>query len=141
LWETPSVMCQSASSDSNRGFSLIETMAAIFVLAIALFAVLSVNAYTLRLNSSNQQHQTANSIASTQLAVVESILKSDFHVDSEAINTPLFQSTDFPEFTFIIQDQGYEDPGRNLRAVAVTVFWDGTGGQKTYELSTTFYNY
>lgn len=125
----------------SQGFSLVEVMAALFVLSVAVFAVLSVNAYTLRLNTSQQQLQTANSIASSQLAVVESVLKSDFHASTEAISTPLLQSRDFPEFSFAIIDEGYEDPGQNLRAVTVVVYWDGKGGERDYELSTTFYNY
>ena len=116
-------------------------MAAVFVLSVALFAVLSVNAYTLRLNSHHQELQTANSIASSQLSIVESVLKTDFHAAPEAVNTPLLQSRDFPEFSFAIQDNGYEDPTQNLRAVTVYVVWDGQGETKEYELSTTFYNY
>jgi prepilin-type N-terminal cleavage/methylation domain-containing protein len=133
-------MFQSANS-KNRGFNLVETMAAVFILAVALFAVLSVNAYTLRLNASNQRHQTANSIASTQLSIAESILKADFHVPASSIETPLFDSADFPDFSFRIRDLGYEDAARNLRAVAVEVYWEEKKVQKNYVLSATFYNY
>lgn len=110
-------------------------------LTIAIFAVISVNTYTLRASQGNRNRQTANLLASTELSLVESVLKVDFHAPASSIETPLLDSTQFPTFQFVVEDLGYEDPTQNLRGVQTRVFWYEDGVQRSYELATTFYNY
>ena len=141
-----------SANSSKRGFSLVETMAAVFVLTVAIFAVFSVNAFTLKQSLNNKNHQTANTIASAQLEAVETVLKTDFHCSKESLEVVSPNETDpakqlvaspvgHPEFIFQVQDFGYEGTDQNLRTVNVIVAWDEKGVGKTYELQTTFYNY
>lgn len=118
-------------------------MAAIFVLVIAIFGVLSVNTFSLRQALQNQNYQIANEIASTQLGLVESLLRRNFHANSSVIETSQdYEVIDRPGFSFAIKDLGYEDsPANNLRAVVVVVTWKEKEVEKSYELETTFYNY
>lgn len=111
------------------------------VLLIGIFAIVSVNAYTLRATTGNRNRHIANMIASTELALVESVLKVNFHTPPANINTPRLKSTQFPDFDFVVEDLGYEDPTNLLRAVRSRVFWSEDGVEKTYVLETTFYNY
>ncbi|MCA9779517.1 MAG: hypothetical protein KC800_22470, partial [Candidatus Eremiobacteraeota bacterium] len=116
-------------------------MGAAVILTLALFAVISVNAYILKSTVTSEKQQIANTIACNQLAVVESILKVNFHAPPEDIGTSVLQSTQFPDFSFQINDLGYEDPQQTLRAVSVQVYWQEKGVQRDYELATTFYGY
>ena len=116
-------------------------MVAMMVLLIGIFAIVSVNAYTLRATTGNRNRHIANMIASTELALTESVLKVNFHTPAENINTPRLKSTQFPDFDFVVEDLGYEDPTNMLRAVRSRVFWSEDGVEKTYVLETTFYNY
>lgn len=111
-------------------------------ITIAIFAVISVNAYTMRATHGNKSRQVANIIAATQLSLVESVLKVDFHAPTTSIATPLMNSTQFPTYQFVVEDLGYEDAGTQmLRGVRTRVFWTEGGMPKSYELATTFYNY
>ncbi len=116
-------------------------MAAMVVLALALFAVLSVHVYTLRSTTNNEMQHVANTIACEQMSLVESILKLNFRAPAENIQTPVLQSLQFPEFRFQVFDLGFEDAGQSLRAVAVRVNWNEGGIEHSYELSCTFYDY
>lgn len=129
------------SRSPRRGFNLTETLVAMMVLAIAIFGVVSVNAYTLRATKANKNRQIANMIACTQMALVESVLKINFHTPEGNINTPRLRSNQFPDFTFVVEDLGYEDPTQTLRGARTRVFWDEEGVDRTYVLETTFYNY
>jgi Tfp pilus assembly protein PilV len=125
----------------RRGFSLVEVMGAVVILTLALFAVISVNAYILKSTVGSENRQIANTIACNQLAVVESILKVNFRAPSADIATPVLQSSQFPKFSFRINDLGYEDPQQTLRAVSVQVQWEEKGENRVYEIDTTFYGY
>ncbi len=131
-------MCRSASSE---GFTLTETMVAMVVLTLALFAVISVNAYTLTATQGNQNRQIANQLACSQMALAESLLKINFHAPPFDINTPRMTSTQFPTFDYVVEDLGYEDTGRTLRAIRIRVFWQEKGVPRDYALASTFYNY
>ncbi len=117
-------------------------MGAVVILTLALFAVISVNSYILKATVGSEKQQIANTIACNQLAVVDSILKINFHAPTEDIGTPVLQSSQFPGFSYRINDLLFEDPGQDtLRAVSVQVFWEEKGVQRDYELATTFYGY
>lgn len=134
-------MFLSANSRSKRGFNLAEVMVGMIFLTIAIFAVMSVNVYTTRASQGNRNRQTANILAATELSMAESILRVSFHIPAANINTPRLTSTKYPIFDFVVEDLGYEDPGQNLRGIRTRVFWMEDGVQRTYELSTTVYNY
>lgn len=125
----------------SRGVSLAETLIAMVVLSIAVFAVLSVNSYCLRAASTNKNYQIANLLATTELGLAESVLKINFFAPDADIATPKIASNQFPGFSFIVDDVKFEDPARNLRHVRVRVFWLERGVERQYALSTTFYNY
>lgn len=116
-------------------------MVAMVFLTLAIFAVLSVNTYTVRASQGNRNRQTANLLASAQLATAESLLKINFHIPASDINTPRLSSTQYPGFDFVVEDLGYEDAAQNLRAIRSRVFWTEDGVQRSYELSTTLYDY
>ncbi|MFA5505306.1 MAG: hypothetical protein WC314_03875 [Vulcanimicrobiota bacterium] len=130
------------------GFNLVEVMGAGVILTLALFAVISVNSYILKSTVAGEKRQIANTIACSQLAVVESILKVNFHAPTSDIGTEVLQSPEFPDFFFRINDLGFEDDSLGsetvrptLRAVLVEVFWEEKGEVRSYELETTFYGY
>jgi hypothetical protein len=126
----------------ERGISLGETLVAMAILVIAVFAALSVNTYCLRAAQGNRNRQIANMLASTEMALVESVLKVNFHAPDSDILTPKIRSSQYPNFTFLVDDVYYEDPGfENLRHVRVRVFWEEKGVDRQYALSTTFYDY
>ena len=116
-------------------------MAALIILTLALFSIISVNAYVLRATSNNENQTIANTIACGQLSIVESILKVDFKVPASSITTPVFKSLQHPEFLFQISDLGFEDPDQLLRRVRVDVHWKEKEMVHKYALETSFYNY
>jgi hypothetical protein len=127
---------------SARAYSLAEVLVAMFFLIISIFAVISVNTYAAKASRANHNREVANQLAVSQMSVVGSILKVDFHCPPANIETPLIQSTMYPNFRFVVEDFDYEDPNtRSLRPIRVRVFWDEEGSPRNYELTTTFYNY
>lgn len=124
-----------------RGFTLAECMASLLILTLALFAVMSVNAMTLRQTAYNEDAQTANTIACSQMAIAESILKVNFRANSGDINTGTMQSVTFPKFTYQIVDGGFLDSQKKLRAIAVAVYWTDKGTNRNFQLDTVFYDY
>ncbi len=137
------------SWSSSRAYSLAEVLVSMFMLTISIFAVISVNTFTAKASRTNHNREIANQLAVSQMAVVGSILKVDFHCPPESIETPMIQSTMYPNFTFVVDSYinedtktVYEDPNtRSLRPVRIRVFWNEEGRPQTYALSTTFYNY
>lgn len=125
----------------NRGISLGETLVALVILTIAVFAALSVNTYCLKAAQGNRNRQIANILASTEMALVEYVLKVNFHAPDSDVMTPRIRSNQYPNFDFLVDDVKYEDAGQNLRHVRVRFFWDEKGVEREYALATTFYNY
>lgn len=126
----------------SLGFSLAELMAAMVILTVALFAVISVNASTLRQTRYNERLQTANTIATMQMAIAESVLRMNFQCTSGLIDTPVMASKEFDTFFYQIKDQGFV-PGSNqkLRSISVGVLWKEGGIDRRFQLDTTFYDY
>lgn len=116
-------------------------MAAMLFLTIALFGLMGVNVYTSHATLSNRNRQIANLVASNQLAVADSILRVNFHISSDHINTPRMTSVQYPQFDFVLEDLGFEDAGQRLRGVRSRVFWTEDGMVRSYALATTFYDY
>lgn len=117
-------------------------MAAVVVLTLALFAVMSVNAMTLRQTRYNESMQTANTIATSQLAIVESILKVNFRADPDDIGTGWMQSVTFPDFLYRIVDGGFvAGSNQQLRSVTVVVAWKENDTDRNFQLGTIFYDY
>jgi hypothetical protein len=117
-------------------------MAAVVVLTLALFAVMSVNAMTLRQTRYNESLQTANTIATSQLAIAESVLKVNFRADTNDIGTGWMQSVTFPDFKYRIVDGGFvAGSNQRLRSLTVVVAWMENGTNRDFQLSTIFYDY
>ncbi len=117
-------------------------MAAMVILSLGIFALMSVNAMTLRQASYNENAQTAHTIATGQLALVEGILKINFRAAKSDLETDLMRSVTFPDFLYIIKDGGFvEGSGQSLRTIHVGVYWTEKGVERKHELETTFYDY
>lgn len=124
------------------GFSLAEVMASILVLTLTVFAVLGVNAITLRQTRYNEGLQTASSIAASTMSLVESVLKVDFKTDPSNISTQVLESPDFKGFKFQVVDGGFvSGSDQKLRTVSVGVSWTDEGIDRRYQIDTTFYDY
>ena len=119
------------------GFNLAEVLVALLFLTLALFALISVNIYSMRAAQGNRGRQLANLVATTELGEVEAHLKVDFH---QPIAQSVQASPQFPGYRYAIQDLGYENPTHSLRRVQVVVQWDEKGA-RSYELAATFYHY
>lgn len=119
------------------GFNLAEVLVAILFLTLALFALISVNVYSLRATQSNRGRQLANLIATTELGEVEARLKVDFH---RAVAAPVHPSSQFAGYRLEVRDLGYENAARSLRRVQVLVYWEEKGA-RSYDLAATFYHY
>lgn len=109
-----------SSKSGNRGFSLAELMAAMVILSLGIFALLSVNAMTLRQASYNENAQTAHTIATGQLALVEGILKINFRAATTDLQTTPMQSVTFPDFFYIVRDGGFDNQRASEKAAANT---------------------
>ena len=116
-------------------------MVAMIFLTIAAFAILSVNVYTTHATQLNRNREIANRLAATELSLAESILRINFHIPAANINTSRMSSNQYPGFDFVVEDLGFEDADQHLRAIRCRVFWKEDRISRTYQLSTTLYDY
>ncbi|MGE0492342.1 MAG: prepilin-type N-terminal cleavage/methylation domain-containing protein [Vulcanimicrobiota bacterium] len=109
----------------KRGFTLSEVMVAIMLISIALLALVSMQAHTLRSEGMTQQRHQASVIAGSYLAQAEASLESDFDRD---VSKPR-QTADDPDFEVEVNQQPLEP---DLQAVTVRVLWREKQGWMDY---------
>lgn len=100
-------------------------MVAIMLVSIALLALVSMQAHTLRSEGMTQQRQQASVIAGSYLARAEASLESDFDSD---VSKPR-QTADDPAFEVEVSQQTLEP---DLQAVTVRVLWREKQGWMDY---------
>lgn len=100
-------------------------MVAIMLISIALLALVSMQAHTLRSEGMTQQRHQASVIAGSYLAQAEASLESDFDRD---VSKPR-QTADDPDFEVEVNQQPLEP---DLQAVTVRVLWREKQGWMDY---------
>lgn len=131
------VCCVSARFTGRRsGLSLFEVMVAIAVFAIAVLALISVQAFALRSQVKAQQHQQATILAVSLMAEAEARVKTDFGAMLETPSTPLMETENLPEgYTYTAQ-QSFETA--DVQRITLKVRWTDGNGPQEYELWTKF---
>lgn len=118
------------------GLSLAEVIVAIGIFAVAVLALISVRAYSLRAQVKAQQHQQATALAISLMAEAEARVKTDFEAALETATHPLMRDEDLPEGYSYEATQTYTNP--DLQTVTLKVRWTDRNGRQEYELWTKF---
>ncbi len=115
---------------SRRGFSLAEVMAAIFLLAIAILALVGVLIMNLRATAKPVERHTATLIASSALDKAEAQLRSDWSV------APDFGPAADPEDDRFTVTLSSADTNSQLKSLQVVVTWSDSNGDQRLVLNT-----
>ena len=121
-----SVMLKLNSLDipDGRGFTLLEVMVAVAILAIALVAILKANVQSLNTLAETRARTTASLLAASKMAEVEAVGAADW---SE------FQGDfgeDYPSLTWQVETAPTEVEGL-MRVTVIVEAEEGVGGSET----------
>ena len=112
---------------SNRGFTLLEVMVAVAILAIALVVILKANIQSLEVLTDTREAATVSLLAASKLAEVEAIglerwnqIQGDF-------------GDEYPDFTWEVDIAPTEVEGLSWVAVTVRAREGGTGSEARIE--------
>lgn len=140
-------MC--AQTKAKHGFSLIEVLIAIAVLAVGLIAVISIFPFSIKTNKGAEQQSLASSYARTKL---EQVLASSYDevntgtIEARARVTANPNDTAYPlerqtVVTFIDSNLNTSVSDVGLKKVVVTVYWPNRqGGDNTLVLTSILSN-
>lgn len=115
-----------------RGFTLVETLAAMTLFAIVAAAISSMAATAIRRTSENKHAMAAAFIAQRQMEHVRGLEYDDIQTGTETV--ALAPGENYSVATDVQADQ----PIANVKTVTVTVSWTGPEGSKSYAI-TTYY--
>ncbi len=116
---------------SARGFSIIETLAALSLLAIATAASVSLSVTTMRQTSANRAGLAAAFLAQQEM---EHIRGHDYQNMANETYTQVVDG-----MTFTVNGQVASDtPVSGVSTVTVTISWTGNFGAKSYAIQSYF---
>lgn len=114
------------------GFSLIETLVAMFILAVAVLGLYSAQAYALAAHKKSRGDYQAGSVGTSLLEELESrhrLSHQDFLADASVARTGV---PGHPQLEYAV-DQEYLSPAQDLKKLTVTVFSrDESGSWKAH---------
>jgi general secretion pathway protein I len=118
---------------THSGFTLLEVMVAVAIIAIALTAVLGSQSQSVSLASEAKFNTTAPLLAQSKLSEIEVLDPDDLRDDSGDFGD------DFPGYTwqYSVQPVDFEKPENaadRLKRIDLTIAW-GEGGSYKYLLS------
>lgn len=127
----------------KRGFSLIEVLITIFILAVVVITLISVFIYGFNLLSKTKQVALATHVAQLE---VEEYRNMAFDNITNTAETTVFIKEDFP-FLFRDDDSAYllngqesitieDGPDANIKKLTVTIMWDYRGQQMRRDVVT-----
>ena len=114
----------------KKAFSLTEVMAAIVLITIALFGLISIQAHTSRSQNFNRKRHFAMTLAASRLAETEAKLEDDFTLDVAQVLAP---DPEFPDFSVEISATE-EASSPNLKKIVTRVVWKEQQGRLNYKL-------
>lgn len=118
----------------QTGFSLLEVMASILLLAVAVLALLGVLILNLRATSKPVERQTASLIAASALDLAEARLRADWTYNVDRGLAPHLYHPDF-EFSLYATDDN-----AMLKRLTAEVRWDDANGAQQLILRTAVEN-
>lgn len=122
---------ETVQKSQSRGFSLIEVMTAIFLIAVGLFALIALQLFSLRNQRGSTQRHTASVLAADIMDTAVFTLEEDFTTDVSQARTAA--PIDGFEYSLTSEDASESDL---LKVLKVVVFWDSSGVEHKFELET-----
>ncbi len=130
---------------SHKGFSLVEALVAVGILALGLVAVIGVFPLTLRVNKEAEQMSLASVYARAKLEQVSQLSYDDLAVGDYEVRARISADSSDPAYHLERQtvvsyvdsslQNSVSDTG--FKKVQVTVYWsDRNGGNDSYVLTT-----
>lgn len=80
---------------STWGFNLAEVMVAFMLIVIALFALISMQAHSMKSQTGSREAHLASILASSLLAEAEAKLESDFSDDPSRLSSPVAEHPEY----------------------------------------------
>lgn len=118
-------------SRRTRGFTLIETLAAMTLFALVAAAISSMAGAAIRRTSENRHAMSAAFLAQRQMEHVRGLEYANIADESQGVT---LAGESFTITTAIVPDS----PVANVKTVTITVSWTGPEGAKSYAI-TTYY--
>lgn len=122
-----------------RGVNLVEVMVAAGFVAMALLAILAVQAFGFRFVSGDAVRLEAESICFSILQRSENQLRTDFQQSLNSLRQPVPSELrqGQTEFEYTVTEEP-EAGSSELKRVTVKVFWNGSQGEKESSLWCVF---
>lgn len=115
-----------------RGFTLVETLAAMTLFAIVAAAISSIAGAAMRHEQRNRHAMGAAFLAQRQMEHVRGLDYPSIQNDTQTISLGPYET--YTVTTTVLDNQ----PVTNVKTVTVTVGWTGPEGSKSYAI-TTYY--
>ncbi|MCX5824002.1 MAG: prepilin-type N-terminal cleavage/methylation domain-containing protein [Deltaproteobacteria bacterium] len=112
--------------DNQKGFTLLEVMIAVFLLAVAIMGTASVTTSVIKGNSWSQTLTTATTLAKDKMEELKGSSYDNLPLDSLLSTGPDYAKADGTVQTFAAGSyytRSWSAPGTNTKTITVTVTW------------------
>ena len=113
----------------NSGFTLIEIIIAIAIIAIGIFGVMSLVITVMKGNTLSKRVTTATTIAQEKLEDFKRMDYDDVNVGVDAYATETTTTYDVPYYRKVIVTS---DPDIDIKTITVDVYWSSGGTDTTH---------
>lgn len=120
---------------ARRGFTLVEVLTAVGLIAIGLLGLVGVRLYALRVASEAPHQQTASLIAETQLTQAEEKLRQGQSLNQ--VRVAATRHAQHPLFEYEVQ-AALDSTLSNLVLLDVEVRWQDQGRERLFRLHSRF---
>ena len=128
---------------NNKGFSLVEILVSVFIVTVALLAIIKVFPFGIKVNKASEDLTVANGLAQSKIEQLSSLSYDDLTVGTIETreHVPTVNSIYERESTISYLDGNLQNTNSNqgLKKITVTVYWPSAivdVGTKNFSLTT-----
>lgn len=118
--QSESIKTEKTSCRSERGFTLLEIIIAMFILTVALLSLVSVTVMVIKGNSLSKQMTTATTLARDKLEATKNQSYTNIAAGTESFDPSGLAAGTFYTRTLVVNNN---TPANNMKTVTVTVSW------------------
>jgi prepilin-type N-terminal cleavage/methylation domain-containing protein len=130
-------------TNDNQGFSLVEVLVSVFIVTVALLAIIKIFPFGMQINKASENLTVANGLAQSKIEQLTSMAYDDLNVGTIEPRTHVPDSNSIYErqsvINYLNSNLQTTTTDQGLKKITVTIYWPSAiqgAESKTFTLTT-----